>query len=71
MRLTLTIELDNAAFHPSEVEEYGGHADGAEVASILRHAALWAEALELLDDGDSKRLMDANGNTVGRVAVTA
>ena len=63
MRLTVTIDCDNAAFDGRQ---------GVECADILR---LLADRIELffpvvLNDGNSFTLHDANGNTVGRALLS-
>ena len=59
MTLTITIELDNDAFHPRP---------GVEVRRLLVDLSAtlrtWAA-----DDWDGLKLLDINGNTVGRVEV--
>jgi len=59
MKLRVTIELDNAAFEPGP---------GQEVARILRGLADWSEDQGLLA-GESIKLLDINGNHVGKVEV--
>jgi hypothetical protein len=59
MKLTLEINMDNAAFEDSP---------GQEAARILRLAARKVEGAEAQDIG-SFPLLDSNGNKVGRVTV--
>lgn len=58
MRVTLTIDTGNAAF--------ADEGEGAEVARILRGAAL---KFEQVGTPIAFTLRDLNGNTVGRVEV--
>jgi D-mannonate dehydratase len=62
MRITITIDTDNAAFHADE------HDDGTdEVMRILRdYTERVSEYGVRMSHGN---LIDANGNTVGRVTV--
>lgn len=57
MRVTITIQCDNAAFE--------GEPLGVETARILERLAK-----ELYSVSDGYRLRDYNGNTVGTVKVT-
>jgi len=59
MKLTLEIEMDNAAFEDMP---------GIEAARILRIAARKIEGAEPTDRA-SFPLMDSNGNRVGQVSV--
>ena len=56
---TITIDMDNAAFEDGE---------GAEVANLLHDLARRCE--RTFSHAVERRLMDANGNTVGRAEVT-
>jgi hypothetical protein len=58
MKLTITIQMDNEAFDD-------GNEGRTEAARILRDVA---KHLEQGDDG--RRLMDSNGNHVGRFEIT-
>jgi hypothetical protein len=60
MRLTITIDMDNAAFEPHR---------GVEVARILED---YCQAIADfgLQPNDSSTLFDINGNTVGKAEVT-
>jgi hypothetical protein len=58
MRFTLTIDMENAAFVPGRARE---------LRRILREKA---NDIRLIDVGDSGRIRDVNGNTVGEWAVT-
>ena len=60
MNITITLNTDNAAFEDDP---------GAEVARILKRLAGELEGVTL-DAGDYAKLLDSNGNTVGRYAVT-
>lgn len=61
MKLTITINCDNAAFEPDE----DGAVDSNEVARILRKAAeRWDDFY--LEPASSGILHDANGNRVGQ-----
>ena len=59
MKLTLTLDMDNAAFEDSP---------GQEAARLLRSAARKVEGCEP-GDQDSFMLLDSNGNRVGHVTV--
>lgn len=62
MRVTITIDCDNAAFEADP---------GAEIARILRQLATdTVRTSEPYDALDSRKLRDINGNTVGQVEVT-
>ncbi len=66
MRLTITIDCDNAAFDDDE------GCCGAEVARILHRLAdgfSESDAAGIADESGLK-LRDSNGNTVGAVVVT-
>ena len=77
MQLTLTIDMDNAAFDPEGdfIEREGEHTakreyvNGAEPARILREIANEIGNC-VLEAGTSYALYDINGNKVGRVEVT-
>lgn len=58
MAFTLTIETSNAAFT---------HQPAAEIARILQDVAHYLTAGSVIDlfDGDSMKVRDINGNTVG------
>ena len=60
MKAILTIEMDNAAFEPS---------NGQELGRILEDLARRVGYSALLPT-DSYRAVDANGNTVGRLEIT-
>lgn len=60
MKITITIETDNAAFERAPMFE---------VARILDSAAARLKREGPPDEGDSYKLRDVNGNTVGRVTV--
>lgn len=60
MQITITINTDNDAFADNPK---------AEVRRIL--AELFKSGGGLLRTFDGKKLLDANGNTVGKVEVTA
>lgn len=69
MRLTLTMELDNAAFSDEWCSREDGERSGDAVADVLRRLACeyggaWLEA------GDTETLRDANGNKIGAAVVT-
>ncbi len=60
MTLTITIECDNDAFQPRPAREVG------RLLKQLRATFhMWPAA-----DWDGLKLLDENGNTVGRVTVT-
>jgi hypothetical protein len=61
-RFVVSIETSNAAFG-----ETAGHRS-QEVARLLRKTADWLEREGA--NADTKRLLDANGNTVGRARFT-
>ena len=67
MKLTVSIQMDGAAFE---------YAPGEEAARILEVAANHARGggleipLEMNTPEDARVLMDLNGNTIGRVIVT-
>ncbi len=63
MRLTITIDLDNAAFYESEC------GPGLEIARILREYSKRAED-ETIEAGRSVSLWDYNGNRVGQAKIT-
>lgn len=71
MTLTLTISLDNAAFHDDRDEEGEPteQASGAEVSRILRVLSK-SLAEETIEAGDRWPLIDVNGNRVGAAVVT-
>ena len=60
MTLTITIDLENAAF---------GHA-GSEISRILKELAKEYKPLLRANSLDGKKLCDINGNTVGDVRIT-
>lgn len=60
MQLTLTLTMDNAAF---------GDNTGREAARILHKTAVILKEYGLPPVGESLKLLDANGNTVGTVTV--
>lgn len=60
MKLTITIKMNNEAF---------GDDPGTEVARILRKLSMTTEQ-ERVFIGDSWRLIDINGNIVGKAEVT-
>lgn len=60
MKLKITMDLDNEAFHFTEDE----------VPRILRDLALHIEGYPEITLGDSGPLMDFNGNMVGEWKVT-
>lgn len=62
MQLTITMSLDNAAFHEPE--------PNPEASRLLRKLAGLIDAAPSLDDGDTGPLIDANGNKVGAWSVT-
>lgn len=67
MKITVEVEMNNAAFSESE----GGQgASGSEVARILHGLAERVDESDLADR-DSGFLMDYNGNRVGSWAVTS
>ncbi len=61
MKLTLTIDMDNAAFESPNA--------GPEAARILRHVARKVDGYTGLKDFECP-LMDINGNRVGQAEVT-
>jgi hypothetical protein len=66
MRLTITIDLDNAAFDDSGA--------GAELRRVLRqldHTIGRAESRDELPKLAPVRLHDSNGNAVGQVTIEA
>ena len=71
MTLTIMIEMDNAAFcHPDSADD-DTFARAMEAARILKDfGAHLASRLGTLDSGDSGKLRDVNGNTVGRWEVS-
>ncbi len=66
MKLTLTMDLENAAFDTG----YDDIKDGREVARILRDAADGFDKSGL-KDGRASSLWDVNGNRVGTVTLEA
>lgn len=63
MKLTITIQMDNAAFEDSNA--------GPEVARILRNLADdMDEGGSLTSPGAHATLRDINGNTVGKAKVS-
>lgn len=64
MRLTLHIDMDNAAFFNDDKGNEPDGANGAEAARILRRLAS-----RICDDslkgGDGGALLDSNGNSCG------
>lgn len=60
-RLTLTIDIEGAAFDLDEARE---------VARILREATAEAEYFEFRLPSGRMRLLDLNGNTVGYMKLT-
>ena len=63
MTLTITIEMDNAAFE--------GDQNTPEVCRILRdYCAKIGRGGELME-GDSENMRDINGNTVGEAIISA
>lgn len=60
MQLTLEMQMDNEAFSADP---------GQEAARILRKLAEKLECSPGFSDGDSFRLMDYNGNCVGKADV--
>lgn len=64
MRMTITMQMDNASFRESGLP-------GVEAADILRGLADKIEGSEFVDVFDRHtKLMDTNGNTVGEMVVT-
>ena len=61
MKLTIAIDMDNAAFGDSDVER------AAEVAAILNKVTRYPEDIA---PGSAFNLRDSNGNTVGRLKIT-
>jgi hypothetical protein len=61
MKLTITIDMDNAAFE-------GG--PGEEAARIIRARLRNIETIDANDVGTVFPLMDLNGNRVGQATVT-
>ena len=59
MKLRIEMQLDNAAFEPD---------NGTEIARILEKLATRWHA-ESLPSGESCRLLDINGNVVGKAEV--
>jgi hypothetical protein len=68
MKLTITIECDNAAFGESD-GEHTPESVGAEVGRILRGLGRKLEGG--IEAGDSGHLRDCNGNQVGDWEVSA
>ena len=69
MRLTLSIDMDGAAFFPDDPgpEESGeGFDAGPELGRIFRALAEQAEGAQLMS---ADRIHDTNGNTVGTVEI--
>lgn len=62
MKITITITTDNAAFGDTPQDA------GTEVARILKRLS---EKLQDTDPGDycGSKLVDVNGNTVGKISV--
>lgn len=67
MRLTITLDCDNAAF-----EENPGEAARIleAVARQLGDCATWGEAVDWIGDVEPVRLRDFNGNACGTVALS-
>lgn len=65
MKLTITINMDNAAFGGEDEELY----NGTEVARILGRLAKLMRS-DNLRDGYRQPLIDINGNAVGEAEVT-
>ena len=61
MKLTITIEMDNAAFEDGQ--------NTPEVCRILRDYCNKIERGGELADGDSENMRDINGNKAGRAEV--
>ena len=71
MKAIITVQMDNAAFHPFPDNDGPDHdGNGAELARILRELADRIEA-DTLDPGDTHGLHDVNGNRVGQLEVGA
>lgn len=65
MKLTLQMDLENAAFDTGYSGSPENSAYGGEVARILRRLADEIEPADVLK-GDDFTLRDRNGNTIGR-----
>jgi hypothetical protein len=61
MKLTITIDMDNAAFESEP---------GEEAARIIRGRLRNIETIDANDIGTVFPMMDANGNRVGQAEVT-
>ena len=68
MKLTISVNLDNAVFRDEEADGFNLE----EVEDILEQAAGKAESILLAEySAPSKRnLLDSNGNTVGHVELS-
>lgn len=68
MKATITIEMDNAAFH-ADNDSDENIADGGELAAVLGRLAcgLKGSAVEV---GDTFTARDTNGNTVATMEVS-
>lgn len=71
MKLTIDIEMDNAAFeHEDEAgNPVEGYANGTEVARILKELAEKVDDMPLAA-GTKLVIRDINGNSVGSATVT-
>lgn len=64
MKLTITVDMDGAAFHvQSNDEHYGEPAQGDELAHLLGSLGMSFEGAAL-KAGDNGTMRDTNGNTV-------
>ena len=72
MKLTITMDLDNAAFEVEtedgeETQERNGH----EVGDVLQELARMIYEDDPLDPAWTIPLHDKNGNTIGKAAIQA
>lgn len=63
MKVTITINCDNAAFGDYDT-------NGCEVARILQQAASGVDGTDLVPMASDFTLFDSNGNRVGEMKVT-
>lgn len=66
MKFTLTINCDNAAFGDPDDNRHNESTAAIEVSRILRHASVKIRGTGCLGG----RVMDVNGNTVGKYEVS-
>jgi len=70
MTLTITLQMDNAAFRDDDQPDECNHVRVDEVVRILNKLAKTIEACGLIVDDEDWPLIDINGNKVGRATVT-